>query len=203
MKNIFFASLMISISCFTPSCNKCKDVGGYYPDASQLKKYSFKSGSYWVYQDSITGIIDSQSVYYYTVQNNVVLGYTTGANGDIYCPVSTDAFNMSIASFWNGVLHDSVFIGNQNGVSATEVLVNYYGTQPVYGFWIDGNGSQTAMLTSLTVSGTTYPTVYRDFSSYNSVIYHVDNIGVVKWVFNDSISGQHTWNLLRYHVINL
>ena len=196
MKNIFFASLIISVACFTPSCNKCKDVGGYYPDASQLKKYSFKRGSYWVYQDSITGIIDSQSVYDYTAQNNVVLGYTTGANADIFCPVSTDAFNLSIASFWNMVLHDSIFFSTEGDVYVSE------SDNPYNQFHLSTEASYNHLIVNFTVSGHTYPKVYLSTSYVNSQMFFVDSIGVVKWVFNDTINGQHTWSLLRYHVIN-
>ena len=203
MKNIFFVSLMIGIICFLPSClNPCKHTGGYLLQVgSQLKKCSFKPGSYWIYQDSVSGIIDSQSVYYYSAQNDVSIGDEW--NDGVDCTVYGDAFSMSVASFWNGVSHDSIFWGNENGHSGPEIIISYSSNpqQAVYAYSSDGY-YLTDTLTNFIVSGQTFPKVYLSSPGSYPLVYRVDNVGVVKWVFNDTINGQHTWNLLRYHVIN-
>jgi hypothetical protein len=193
---------MIGIICFLPSCNDCKGVNAGYliPIGSQLKKYSFEPGSYWVYQDSVSGTIDSQSVYYYTAQNHFQIDAAYGTNGVQDCPIYGDVFSMSAASFWNGIPHDSIFWSNNNhGYTANAINISYtIGQQYYYGF--DINGIDT--LTNFSVSGHTYSQVHLNNSYPNALIYQVDNVGIIKYVFNDTINGQHTWNLLRYHVIN-
>lgn len=205
MKNYIFIGLMTGMICFVQACkNPCKNEGGYTNIASQLKKYSFKPGSYWVYQDSASGIIDSQVVYQYSAQNHVEVGYVYGGF-EAQCGVYSDLFNVSAASFWNGVPHDSIFFSNHlDGDDGTDIQV-VYGRAPVeldIYFFSAVSNSQTATFTNFNVSGLTFPIVYRDHSIFSSQIYHVDNVGVIKAVFNDSINGQRNWNLLRYHVIN-
>ena len=206
MKNIFFASLMIGFICVLPSCKKPCSQTYFFPIGNQLKKYSFEPGSYWIYQDSASGTIDSQSVYAYSAQNHVPVGNDWYDGG---CTVFGDAFSMSVASFWNGMIHDSIFWGNNNGYSAGEVVVSYStNLQPqcYYEYYAIGlyTDTLTKTLNNFTVSGRTFPKVYLSVSDVNNhaLMYHIDNIGVVKWVFNDTINGQRTWNLLRYHVIN-
>ncbi len=193
---------MIGIICFLPSCKgPCKNAGGYLVQVgNQLKKYSFKPGSYWIYQDSASGTVDSQSVYYYSAQNHVSIG---GEWSDgIDCTVYGDAFSMSVASFWNGVPHDSIFIGNNNGTDGGTIVVSYSpDLLNIYAAY-SATDYMTDTLTNFTVSGQTFPKVYLSSPGYYPLVYRVDNVGVVKWVFNDTINGQHTWNLLRYHVIN-
>jgi len=107
---------------------------------------------------------------------------------------------MGIARFWNGLLHDSIGFGNDLNVTDVQIAYSDYNSQyDIYDYPIT-NSSQT--LINFNVSGHTFPTVYSSISNFNSLMYHVDSVGVVKWVFNDTINGQHTWNLLRYHVIN-
>ena len=196
-------SLVIGLICILSSCqNACKGRGGYLiPIGGQLKKYSFKPGSYWIYQDSASSIIDSQSVYYYTAQNHVSIGTVYGADA-VGCTVYGDAFAMSLTSFWNGALHDSIFYGNTNGTSAGEIFVSYSTNPSQYYYQFSAVGDLTDTLNNFSVPGTTFPKVYSSNAGHNSVVYHVDNVGVVKWISNDTINGQHTWNLLRYHVIN-
>ncbi|MCW3125808.1 MAG: hypothetical protein JWO03_1466 [Bacteroidetes bacterium] len=149
--------------------------------------------------DSATGIIDNQSVYYYNAQNHVEIGYRYSGDGGT-CNVYGDVFSMSAASFWNGVPHDSVFFGNANN-SADEILISH-STHPQYDYGYSATGDAwTKTLTNFSVLGRIFPKVYLSTGT-NAQIYHVDNIGVVRWVFNDTINGQRTWNLLRYHVIN-
>ena len=192
---------MIGIICFLPSCqNPCKNAGGYlFPIGNQLKKYSFEPGSYWIYQDSASGIIDSQSVYSYSAQNHISTGSQYGADGAT-CEVYGDVFNMSVASFWNGIPHDTISYGD--GYSGVEVLVSQSNAPQAAEFGYSAVGSNTDTLTNFSVSGQTFPKVYLSGSGNYPLIYHVDYVGVVKWVFNDTINGQKTWNLLRYHVIN-
>ena len=200
MKNIFFAFLIISAIFSISSCNKtCKGEDQYFPEASSLKEFSFKPGSYWVYQDSISGIIDSQVVYYYTAHNNVVIGYNWGSNGVEDCPVSSDTFSMAVTSFWNGIPHDTILF--DNGYSGNYInITESSNPHSIFEYAIDGSHTET--LNNFTVSGNVYPTAYLSVLQASPQIYIIDNVGVVKWVFNDTINGQHTWNLLRYHVIN-
>lgn len=197
MKNIFFASLMIGSICVLPSCKKPCSQTYFFPIGNQLKKYSFKPGSYWIYQDSASGTIDSQSVYAYSAQNHVPVGNDWYDGG---CTVFGDAFSMSVASFWNGMIHDSIFWGNNNGTSANGVVFSSsINPEDFYGY---RDGLYTDTLINFAVLGRIFPKAYLSVSSNHALIYHIDNLGIVKWVFNDTINGQRTWNLLRYHVIN-
>jgi len=206
MKNYLLIGLVISMICFVPACkNPCKDPSWYYPPfQSQLKKYSFEPGSYWVYQDSASGIIDSQTVYYYNAQNHVTVGSGYTGNGG-QCDEFGDIFNMGIVSLWNGVVHDSIGLGNNIlGFTGSDIIIVYghpTSESDIYRYSAIG-GTGTVTLQNFIVSGQTYPIVYRYISNFNSLMYHVDNVGAIKWVFNDTINGQRTWNLLRYHVIN-
>jgi hypothetical protein len=205
MKNIFLLILMIGIIYFVPSCaNPCKDPWWYrWPIANQLKKYSFEPGSYWIYQDSASGTIDSQSVYYYSAQSHTVIGDDYSGNGG-WCNEYGDVFKMSIASVWNGIPHDSITFNIVNGGGGPQISVSYSPPNTLYSVYSYSalQGQMVDTLTNFYVLGQTFAKVYRELSYYNSLMYHVDNVGVIKWVFNDTINGQHTWNLLRYHVIN-
>lgn len=205
MRNILSVSMMIGFICIFQSCGKRCPSGPYYsPTASQTNKCSFKPASYWIYQDSASGIIDSQFVFAYSDTTHVLVGSTIPMDGR-WCDIYGDIFSMSVASFWNGVGHDSIGFGNDiEGFTGTDILFIFshsHSESDIYSFSAVPN-SQTVTLTNFSVSGQTFPTVYRDNINLNSQIYRVDNVGVVKWVFNDTINGQRTWNLLRYHVIN-
>jgi hypothetical protein len=203
MKNMLFAGLMIGFACLLQYCAQpCKSGSNYYPLSDQLKKYSFAAGSYWIYQDSASGIIDSQSVYKYSIQNHVFASTSPLGNG-AWCDNYTDVFSMFVTSFWNGALHDSICFGNGiNGINADDIQVSFSSTSQanIYDF-STYSGNHAATLNNFSVLGQTFPIVYRDNSIFNSQIYHADNVGVVRWVFNDTINGQYTWNLMRYHVI--
>ena len=197
MKNFLLLILNIGIICLLPSCKgPCKGFGGYVCQISgELKKYSFKPNSYWVYQDSATGIIDSQEVVSYSAQNNVYFTSTLGNLG-ADCADYGDGFSMTEASYVNGVFKDSVYIHSLDcgAIYATDTFAMYYS----YAL----NGYPTDTLLNYTVLNNTFSKVLRYSSYNNSWVYHADNIGVVKCTFNDSIRGQRTWNLLRYHVVN-
>ena len=190
---------MIGLFCTLPSCkDPCKGYGGYYSNSNDLKKHSFKIGSYWVYQDSASGILDSQSVFYYNAQNHVEVGYSYGVAG-AECTDYSDKFQTSAASFWNGIIHDSIFWGNI--YAGDNILISFSTHQEMYYGYLASDANSTT-LTNFSVLGNVFPKVSCSNGGLNSVIYQADNIGIVKWVFNDTINGQRSWNLLRYHVVN-
>ena len=203
MRTFFFSCLLAAIVCTVQSCNRdCSNTGSHYhpPFASQLNKYSFMPGSFWIYQDSASGLIDSQSVYFYNLQTHYGVGQTYLGNG-ADCVEYGDVFSMSVASFWNGAPHDSIWFSNNIsyimiGYSSPTTRNNQYAYPAL-------SGDRGTTITNFQVLGQTFPSVYKVQSDFFSgLMYHVDNVGVVKWVFNDTINGQHTWNLVRYHVIN-
>lgn len=201
---IFFVSLIFGLICLLSSCAKQCQTGQYNASASNpIKSYFFKPGSYWVYQDSASGIIDSQSVYNYYARYDIIVGEYYSGNGGT-CNDYGDAFYMYTASFWNGVAHDSIGFSNAFiGLGGFNIQISFSSItseNDIYSF--SSLGNQNTTLTNFSVGGQIFPTVYRDNSIFNSQIYHVQNVGVVKWVFNDTINGQRTWNLLRYHVVN-
>jgi hypothetical protein len=204
MKTITLAMLMSSFICLLPSCkHNCSGVSIYYLHANLLKPYSFEPGSYWVYRDSASGIIDSQVVYDYYTRDRVVVGQGPVGDGS-WCDDYADGFGMSIGSFWDSHFHDTIFYGNAVIYSSlsTSVIKVRYSTFPLYTNIYSYNVfTNTPTLTNYTVSSHTFPRVHLFTSDFNSQMYHVDSIGVVRWVFNDTVNGQRTWDLLRYHVI--
>lgn len=200
MRTVLSTCLTATLLALLISCKKSCVI--YPSTVDQLKKQSFRQGSYWIYQDSASGIIDSQYVYDYSATNKMELGSNT--SDGIICTAYGDAYYMGIASFRSGIIYDSISIGdNINGFSGLNMQVYYHmhsSESSIYRYSAVGAG-ETTILTNFNVSGRIFPKVYREVGSHNALAYTVDNIGVVKWVFNDTISGQNTWNLLRYHVI--
>lgn len=196
MRNVLILCMMITAGLYLSSCrNPCDgDFWYFYPISSDLRQQSFKPGTYWVYQDSISGTIDSQSVSYYHAETHAEIGrYDRDSE---HCIEYGDLFKMRVASYWNGTAHDSSLFYNEGAVILGRgCTIRYVGEKFAHYQY------PTDTLTNFQVSGQVFPRVYLLHGDTYRV-YSVDNIGVVKWVFDDTINGQHTWDLLRYHVVN-
>lgn len=187
---------MIAVALSMSCCrNPCKDNWWYFfPIAEDLKKQSFKPGTYWIYQDSATGTIDSQSVFYYAAESHAAVDHYD--RDSEHCIEYGDIFSMKIASCWNGIPHDTISSSNIGPViNFSEYHIRYVGDR-AYNMNVP-----TDTLTNFHVSGFAFPKVYLAYGS-NYQAYSVDNVGVVRWVFDDTVVGRHTWNLLRYYAIN-
>ena len=141
-------------------------------------------------------------MYYYFAQNHFVIGSGYTGNGGT-CNEYGDISNMYVASIWNGIPHDTIFLGNFHGFySGDDILISYSTFRHEMYYSYSASDAYSVTLTNFSILGNVFPKVYCSNGGLNSTIYEADNIGIVKWVFNDTINGQRTWNLLRYHVIN-
>jgi hypothetical protein len=171
--------------------------------ANELKKYSFKQNSYWIYWDSTSGAIDSQIVTSYTTKSRVSYGTAYTGNGG-QCEEYGDVFSMHIASYLNGIYNKTLFFssvcsGISFGDSANPTSFTYL---------MDGYFGDT--LINYSILGHNYEKVYRHETIYplsqtgpsRVDIYVVENVGIVKKTEQDTINGTKTWNLLRFHTIH-
>jgi len=113
------------------SCkNPCKGVQIYLQIDSRLLNYVFKPGSYWVYQDTVDGIIDSQFVNQYQYSTHVLDHNFPAKSDPCQAPRYLDILQMSFVSVQNNVLKDTLGIGasfsfNSNAINTISIYEHF------------------------------------------------------------------------------
>ncbi len=186
--------------------------------------FVFKVGTYWIYQDSATGITDSVFVesadtyhyispvynsvdkYFYGNMESFKVGCESGNVGQEY----TSWFSTSGAKLDSPQYDTSIYIDGYR----LEALTGHSGKGFVayYPFTLgapyhDYNGASvylTVKADSLQVGSLKYYNTLT-FNNNMSALY---NLAAVNWTFAPNIGlvqkqaiGQKTWNLIRYHVV--
>lgn len=219
MKKYIYISLLIVLT-FT-ACKKDPDTKepSVPPYTHQdLTAYSyFKTGTYWIYKDSTSGVEDSVYVYYDTS----FLYHQTGtvqADGD-YMFYNTqshsyyDSYNynykisMGYYSITNGQV-GTVRIKTKPGAynGETFLMSSCFENNNVI-TWYLGSGSTyyKGFYNSTSILGVYYYNVAKFYDSNNASEYNsptnfyiAKNIGIIR---KEKIGSNIVWNLIRYHII--
>ena len=192
-KTIAFLIIVISLSYC--SCNRCGS--GDQPTDPRVSSCFFKVGSYFIYNDTIDQIIDSQYVYLYSYLPNVQLGLYDN------CFKYANQYEMNESSYRNGLLYDTI-----------SSICRF---SPGYVSWGHGVGSSggayypvmDSLFNNFNVAGYVYPTVYLTGETIYGVTpasdipvdyYFAPGYGVVKRVEHRP-TGDVSWDLIGYHII--
>lgn len=133
--------LVISVIGFVAllGCHQenCRNVTTYPKIDAQLFNYVFKTGSFWVYRDTVNGITDSQYVYAYSKRihyrdpqdtpNHLYQQISPGgAKSDVYCgPYYLDDLSENIVSYRTGLSSDTSRIYVLSGDSRIKFLEHF------------------------------------------------------------------------------
>lgn len=204
-----FSALLLLMVIFT-SCKKDKKEIEKIPDppktiwvskiSKSLYPFLFDNGSYWIYKDTISNVIDSISL---TSISKYVVPLGAGGPGQ-GSPGDLEYFGIS-------------YYNHTANYAYSEQLLGYVIARGFYGGYTllsnknigekNENAEISDVLDSLTVEGNTYYNVVKmkitkdSYIDNNYNFYYVDNIGIIKkeTTSNDSII--NTSNLLRYNTV--
>ncbi len=220
--------LFISI-CLT-GCQKCKEkqpepvVYTNVEPSQPVKEYCiFKPGTYWVYQDSTSGILDSVWVYQYTETTDTFEKPTNTFN---ICPVYLYRTFSSKYRSNNYIEFNTTFQIASNSNMVLESVIDSTGyigqyvklhspfiNNKVMSYITQDNCTFLQQIPTIQLSSITYSNVIkykhsRDFSSYYFInyqhfenktnTYFAPNIGMIRKELPDS---NKVWNLIRYNIV--
>ena len=209
MKNLV---ILISLSlAIATGCQK-DSVTVHHVNPALLSAYGFNKGTYWIYQDSMSGVTDSFAIVFPPYINQ-----STGGN------IINDYYNYTISIFrnnekifsWDVSLMDTSFfmecLNSPVESQITYQLFNYpiYPNQQLQPYDSGGVTNITSNYTNYGINFSNVASIHHYNRSINDKspehddwFYTADNIGFVKIVFNhpqDSV--YRNWNLLRYHIV--
>lgn len=224
MKRLVYI-LFISF-CLT-ACQKCKkkqpepDPEFSSPVNTNLYDYAyFKLGTYWVYEDSISGILDSV---YVTYANN---GTYTNGDAEVaqgYPRGTFNWFKCDMISSYDHYKYENWMDQSYEVISHTPVVKRVRIQMPN-----SASGGGTTINTAIVAIGTTlyvqldYVTYLNFYSSFsvkshsfsstqkwfnsnsncdddqNANYYIGKNIGIIR---REQLDSNRTWNLIRYNII--
>ncbi len=218
---------LLLISICLAACQKCKknkpkpELGYSAPINHDLYAYAyFKPGTYWVYQDSISGILDSVYITYansgtYTNGDaEVAQGYYRGTFNWFKC----DAISSYDHYKYQNWMDQSYEV---NGSSPTVNREKYVtsGSGSNFGMTIHTSAISVGKTLYVSLDYVVYQNYYNLFAvknqtfaatqkwfNYNSNIdndqntyyYIAKNIGIVR---REQLDSNRTWNLIRYNII--
>lgn len=220
MKKIIFLSVLIVV--FFTTCKKDPDINpqpsgqGYTPQ--NLASYSyFKTGTYWIYQDSTSGVEDSVYVYadtsymYYrtgTVQlDGNYMYYNCHAHSyfdtyDYYYHI--DMGNYILATKEVGTVR--IRTKPTDYVGETYLMSNRFVDDDAIG-WYLGTGMTyfKNFYDSINISGIYFYSVSKFYDTQNLTEYEsptnfyiAKNIGIIR---KEKLDSNKVWNLVRYNIV--
>lgn len=196
-------------------CNKTKHT--YDKLNPKLQQYFYyQKGSYWVYQDSLTGAIDS----FYSVSS---LSVVNDPSGNLYDEMNVvlkryDSVAKDTECIFMGFIKNtcSVFFLNNNDVTEQQisvVLFNYPYTLSSFDEIGQDHGSVTSISSNVVIDGvlftdTTVVSTHSNYADripsvvYNDLFYINNSVGLTKIVFDhpqDSV--KRVLQLKRYKIV--
>lgn len=218
---LFLLLPIAALVLLSARCRHCDPVAPVtLPFPDELKPYvDFGIGSYWVYEDSATGRLDS------TVLTNKVWGwdYDYAKNGcdQIYVRKKVETLDLNYSFFQDGVYKNSysehrlytlgwdTYDGNSLLVDDDDWFVIGY---PLDGsrFYDNGYDISQTILDTVSVKGNIYshplkitsvPSSGMKYFLYNK--YYKENIGCLKFTGLDTINPKDNYNLslIRYKIL--
>ena len=210
MKKTLFPFIILFFSLLFDSCRKCNRDQQLDPI---VQSCFFKVGSYFIYNDSVDHIIDSEYVYQYVYARGQGLGGYTQEN----CNYSSDWVYMSQSSFRNGLTYDSVhtlsnFLNAINMYNSKHYLYHTNSRNEPSGseMTVYNTTYATTKYYNFLVGGKVYPTVYESQIAISIMdnsdtipisFYFAPNYGIIKRIEHRP-TGDVSWDLIRYHIVN-
>jgi len=195
----------------------------YYLIPQTLKDYAeFKPGTYWIYQDSTTGKIDSQYVIELdagidTFQNTITgsgKGIFEWYNEHVNTTFDTSDSWYSVTTYRPSIQPD--IIGFQDWHYYNHTTMETYLAEIVYliypftdhsysyGLYSD-TVNNVITYTNYTVNGRIYSNIVKVYETNNPTHgnqpenhYIADHIGIIR---RELLRTNHVWNLIRYHIV--
>lgn len=225
MKQSIYKTL---VCCFLLSCYSCKkdtktepDTGFSAPVNTDLYAYAyFKPGTYWVYQDSISGILDSVYVTYankgtYTNGDaEVAQGYYRGTFSWFKCEMISSYDHYKYQNWM-----DQSYEVNGSAPSVNRVRIQMPNSGTSGGTTINLAIVPVGKSLGIMLDFVTYQKYYNSFSvdtipffstqkwynfnsncddEQNTNYYIAKNIGIVR---REQLDSNRIWNLIRYNII--
>lgn len=219
MKKIFFLTALTSL--FFSACKRDPDPiqpsePPYTPQ--DLAAYShFKTGTYWIYKDSTSGVEDS--VYVYTDTS-----YSYYQNNGIQAEGNYMFYNCIALSYFDTYhYHYSISMGNYilstkevgtvrvrtkptDNVGQTYLMSNRFVSDDAIGWYLGaGMTYYKGFYDSINILGTSYYDVAKFYDDKNSSEYEsptnfyiAKNIGIIK---KQKLDSNKVWNLIRYNIV--
>lgn len=182
----------------------CGNTEFHEIDATLMKQFLFNPGSYWIYQDSITGSIDS--CYNYTSKlrsGSFMAGPTSPGKGPCYYyyTCALDSINQpQFSPYMYYIQGKYIRIVDPFGPAAVGICSNNSGTL--------AGDNLSSFLSSVTIHNVSYTDVYRfhfytNYWTYKEGYYYLKpGIGILKieLITRDSVPQRKVYELVRYKV---
>ena len=229
MKKLFLITTVITI--LFAACKRDKDVQPAPQPTVPLQDLTtfsyFKTGTYWIYQDSATSVLDSVYVphdtsYSYYQNNNIqaagnymfyyTLTYSYLESNYCYYRISMGTYSISDGH--------GVGVERSNNAGTTYLMSNeFVNGNVIYHYLSYGETSYQGYYDSITINGIMFPNVahFHDTKNASETIYTTShgyihpatdfyiakNIGIVKKKIVDTQFNtvNKTFYLIRYHII--
>ena len=217
LKLIIFLSLALILLI------SCKKKLPYYGLSDQMKEYFvFKQGSYWIYRNDSTGIIDSSYTmsFYSTVEDVESLGVSREFIDFVFASTFLSDFEMGYGCLGANMLTISTtFDTNQppNQIVGNGPIAYFEGWQPnkdnISGTCFSDGVCRYSNITTMTVNNKIYNNIIytriitMDSSTANQhffirEIYFAKNIGIIKFYEESKyVNVKRSFSLLRQKVI--
>lgn len=216
MKNSIYITLTLLIGIYISSCESNPDIIEV-PLSKTAKEYcDFKPGSYWIYKDSINGVIDSvclisrkeQLTEYGIVRYEEIIYncYSSHLHQSSPATFGLEGIDRKLTNWYHkrSKVGDSVYTAF--GAS------RYYSFHPLFltstyinGISVSDGATQVSFVKkydSLIINSNTYYNV-KKFANNQIQSYFAKNVGLIKIIKPDPsnpIITEHNWKLLRYDV---
>jgi hypothetical protein len=199
------------------SCREKPDPPTYYiPDA--YKSYiAFQPGTYWVYEDSVSGVLDSVVVVNFYHSLSEILGEKEEID---YCAESISTEYFSYFKSQKGFVQSTVNCVNMSGGEnccltsrrtdaageGDRFLLAQYPFE--IGSLPDGTGQIVEIYGDYTIDSISYGTTIKtlvpsDYTQYgySSYYYFSRNLGIVRLETLNNLGVWRIWKLKRYHAV--
>ena len=232
MKKFF---ILISIAFLLGSCKKDEQQAQTYPPGhgvpnitgpfdftpAILKPYKFKKGSYWVYQNDSTGILDSIVAIHDTLLDNTYgisssnyFSFTAYYSIDYYDYTFSKSYTDALATGYNILPTVSIFRATPR--EATQGPYNVALGTPTLMFPHDTSyafcGSRyVSAIASLTLNSYTFNNINKIkitkasecmvYFANDTYLYYTDSIGIIKRENILSTTNIESWSIKRWHII--
>jgi hypothetical protein len=203
MKNLL---LIITMLMFAVGCKKKENI--YYLSDEVKRNFFFKPGSYWIYRDSISGMMDScylsSSMIQILDNPRVTASYSKLellSLDFLISPLDTsikDKNELYMGVVENNLLADYIFKLDRNHIQrlvhGTPLPISAPDSKKF------GKKDSVNILNKYTVLGVDYENVGEIWVNNHEQHYINDSVGFIKMkVFNDSVN--FVWELQRYKII--
>ena len=213
--------LILAISIMGMAISACKKTVPNYTINSELyDKYAFKSGTYWIYQDSLSSKVDSYVVVKAVLQNTNQGNYTSDVYNITVSVIQIDTNNVKQYKYnWFfsvGVSGIGLWSNNYTNSYESNLEYDLFRYPPKIGplFLVNVNDSMfvyniynTYQINGMLFYNTTqinhYSSVFvGGVMNHNDWFYISDNVGLIKFVFNHPIDSIYqSWKILRYNIV--